>query len=100
MANTKIEFIVNAPEGLDVYLCGNVTALGDWNASKAVKLSYCSECGSYTGTKLLPAGEQVEFKVLKAKNWDAVEKGSHHEDVDNHTFVAEKGTKVEVTVQF
>lgn len=100
MANTKIEFLVKAPEGLDVFICGNKSVLGDWDASKAVKLSYCADCGLYTASKLLPAGEVVEFKVLKAKNWDAVEKGSWNEDVANHQFVAEKGTKVEVEVQF
>lgn len=98
MANTKIEFCVKAPKGLDLYLCGSVAALGQWDASKAVKLSYCEDCGCYTVAKLLPAGETVEFKVLAAKDWSKAEKGMWNEDVSNHCFVAEKGTKVELEV--
>ena len=98
--NTKVEFLVSAPAGMDLYICGNTTSLGDWDAAKAVKLAFCDECKKYTASKLLPAGEQIEFKVLSAKNWDAVEKGAHHEDVANHSFTAAKGAKVEVKVQF
>ncbi len=100
MANTKIEFVVHATKGLDLYLCGNVTALGEWDAAKAVKLSYCADCNSYTVSKMLPADETIEFKVLSAKDWNAVEKGFNHEDVANHSFVAVKGTKVEVSANF
>ncbi len=98
MANTKVEFLVKAPAGLELYLVGNVTALGEWNEAKGVKLTFCEECGSYTASKLLPAGENIEFKVLAGKSWDAVEKGAWGEDVPNHAFVAAKGIKVEVEV--
>ncbi|MDE5715329.1 MAG: hypothetical protein K2I42_04275 [Anaeroplasmataceae bacterium] len=98
MANTKVEFLVKAPAGNDLYLVGNVLALGEWNATKGVKLTYCDECGLYTASKLLPAGENIEFKVLAGKSWDAVEKGTWGEDVPNHAFVASKGIKVEVEV--
>ena len=100
MANTKVEFFVKAPAGLNLYLVGNVSALGEWDASKAVKLTYCDECGNYTLSKLLPAGENVEFKVLSAKSWDAVEKDVWKNDVPNHAFVVAKGSKVEVEVNF
>ncbi len=98
MANTKVEFCVNAPKGLNLYICGNVDALGAWDASKAVKLTYCEDCGCYTVAKLLPAGETVEFKVLAAKDWSKAEKGMWNEDLANHSFVVVKGTKVEVGV--
>lgn len=98
MANTKVEFLVKAPVKKDLYLVGNVAALGEWDASKGVKLSYCEECGRYTASKLLPVDTNVEFKVLAGKSWDAVEKGSFGEDVANHAFVAAKGTKVEIEV--
>lgn len=98
MANTKIEFLVSAPVKDELYLVGNIPALGEWNAAKGVKLTYCAECGRYTASKLLPADANVEFKVLAGKTWDAVEKGAWGEDVANHAFVAAKGTKVEVEV--
>ena len=47
---------------------------------------------------MLPAGENVEFKVVADKNWNAAEKGMYGEDLPNHAFVAAKGTKVEVEV--
>ncbi len=98
MANTKVEFLVKAPTDLDLYIVGSVTALGEWNAEKGVKLTYCAECGKYTASKMLPAGENVEFKVVADKNWNAAEKGMYGEDLPNHAFVAAKGTKVEVEV--
>ena len=98
MANTKVEFLVKSPVKGDLFVVGNVTALGAWDPSKGVKLSYCEECGCYTASKLLPVDENVEFKVLAGKTWDAVEKGAWGEDVANHAFVAAKGTKVEVEV--
>ena len=98
MANTKIEFLVKAPAQAEVYLVGNVPALGDWNPAKGLKLTYCADCGCYTGSKLLPADTNVEFKVVAGKSWDAVEKGTWGEDVANHSFVAVKGTKVEIEV--
>ena len=98
MANTKIEFLVKAPVKADLYLVGNIPALGAWDAAKGVKLTYCEECGLYTASKLLPADTNVEFKVLAGKSWDAVEKGAWGEDVANHAFVAAKGTKVEIEV--
>lgn len=98
MANTKVEFLVKAPCKDELYLVGNVPALGEWNAAKGAKLTYCNECGCYTASKLLPVDSNVEFKVLAGKTWDAVEKGTWGEDVANHAFVAVKGTKVEVEV--
>ncbi len=98
MANTKIEFLVKAPTTGDLYLVGNVKALGEWDASKAVKLNYCEECGKYTVSKLLPLDSFIEFKILAGKTWDKVEKGTWCEDIANHTFVATKGTKVEIEV--
>ena len=98
MANTKIEFLVKSPLKDELYLVGNVKALGEWDASKGVLLTYCAECGRYTASKMLPADTNVEFKVLAGKTWDAVEKGTWGEDVANHAFVATKGTKVEVEV--
>lgn len=98
MANTKVEFLVKAPIKDEVYIVGSIKALGEWDPAKAVKLSYCTECGQYQASKLLPLDTNIEFKVIAGKTWDYVEKGTWGEDVANHAFVARKGTKVEVEV--
>lgn len=99
MANTKVEFKVSVnAECSEVYLVGSVLSLGQWNPKKAVKLEYCEACNKYTVSKLLPAGETVEFRLLAAKSWDAVEKGVWGEEVENHVIVPQKGLIVEVEV--
>ena len=52
----------------------------------------------FDGYKTAEAGEAVEFKVLAAKSFDAVEKGAYGEELQNHSFVASKGLTVEVEV--
>jgi len=97
MANTKVTIKVVAPVG-EVYIVGSTKNLGAWDAAKAVKLEYCNECNAFFTTKMLPLGETVEFKVLSAKSWDSVEKGIWGEELQNHSFVAEKGLDVVVEV--
>ena len=97
MANTKVVIKVVAPAE-ELYLVGSTKNLGAWDAAKAIKLEFCAECNAYHTTKMLPAGEVVEFKVLSAKDWANVEKGVYGEEVANHSFVAEKGLVVEVSV--
>ena len=98
MANTKIEFLVKAPKKEEVYLVGNVKALGEWDASKGILLTYCKELNCYHASKMLPLDAKIEFKVLAGKTWEQVEKGTWFEDVPNHSITAKKGTKVEVEV--
>ncbi len=98
MANTKVEFLIKAPKEKELYVVGNVPALGDWNPEKGMKLTFCEECSCYTGSKLLPVDSNIEFKVVAGKDWNGVEKGQWGEEVSNHAFVAVKGTKVEVVV--
>lgn len=97
MANTKIQFLVEANVSTEeLYLVGNINQLGGWDLKKAVKLTLCPECGKYTVSKMIPAGAEVEFKIVKDLNWESVEKGSWNEDITNHTFTASKGLKVEI----
>lgn len=97
MANTKVTIKV-VSNAQDLYIVGSTKNLGEWDAAKAVKLEYCAECNAFYTTKMLPAGETVEFKVLTAKDWANVEKGSYGEEVANHSFVAAKGLDVVVEV--
>ena len=69
-----------------VYVVGNTVAL------KA------TEAGKFEVAKKFDANSTVEFKVLSAKDWEAVEKGMWGEDLANHAFTASKGLVVEVGV--
>lgn len=89
----KISVTANAEK---VYVVGNATNLGAWDAKKAVELK--GENGKFEVSKKFDADAVVEFKVLAAKDWNAVEKGIWDEDLENHTFKASKGLVVEVGV--
>ena len=97
MANTKVSIKVVA-KAKKLYIVGSTKNLGEWDPKKAVELEYCEKCNAFFTDKLLPAGETVEFKVLNAKNWANVEKGTNGEEVANHSFTAAKGLEVVVEV--
>ncbi len=98
MARVKVEFKVVAKNADKLYLVGSSDNLGNWNVSKAVKFDYCDKCQKFSASKLFEEGELVEFKVLKDKTFDAVEKGFNGEEVQNHSFVASKGLVIEFEV--
>ena len=89
----KISVTANAEK---VYVVGNAANLGAWDAKKAVELK--ANDGKFEVSKKFDADAVVEFKVLAAKDWNAVEKGMWDEDLENHTFTATKGLVVEVGV--
>ena len=95
MAKVTVKFVVKA-NSERAYLVGSTDNLGAWNASKAVLLT--QENGVFTTSKQFEANANVEFKVLAAKSFDAVEKGAYGEEVANRTFTATKGLTVEVEV--
>ena len=97
MENLKLQLLIYANvETEELYLVGNIKQLGAWDLKKAIKLTLCPKCGKYTVTKMLPKEEVVEFKVCKAQDWKFVEKGIWCEDIENHSFIVEKGLKVEI----
>ncbi len=98
MANVKVGFKVVAKNASKLYLVGSTQNLGEWNPAKAIELEYCDKCQTFSTSKLFKEGETVEFKVLKDKSYDAVEKGWQGEEITNHTFVASKGLVVEFEV--
>lgn len=81
-----------------LFIVGSTKNLGAWDAKKAVELELCAECGAFVTTKQFDVDSVVEFKVLAAKDWAAVEKGMWGEELENHTFTAAKGEVVEVGV--
>ena len=89
----KITVNANADK---VYVVGNTENLGSWDAKKAVALKAVD--GKFEVSKKFDANAVVEFKVLAAKDWEAVEKGIWNEDLENHTFTATKGLVVEIGV--
>lgn len=95
-AQVTVTIKVSAPAE-KVYVVGNTANLGAWDAKKAVELK-AVEAGKFEASKKFDADAVVEFKVLAAKDWDAVEKGMWGEDLENHTFTAAKGLVVEAGV--
>lgn len=57
--------------GQNVYVVGNIAALGSWNTASAVLLSSASY-PTWTGTIQVPAATAIEWKCIK-KNGSAVE---------------------------
>ena len=100
MANKKvvIKAVLQKPEAVEgLYILGSTKNLGAWNLAKAVAMEKTSD-NSYELSKMLPEGEEVEFKILSAKDWSAVEKGIWNEEIENHHFVVEKGLEVSIDV--
>lgn len=83
MANKKVKIIVHAAAGEEIYVCGNIPQLGNWDAEKAVPIKKVND-GEYSITKMLPGGQMIQFKFLSAKDWKNVEKGMYGEELDNH----------------
>ena len=80
-----------------LYICGNDAKLGGWNAEKAVALTKKGE-GTFSKSIKLEKGSKIEFKILKAKCWDSVEKGMFGEEIVNHTVVADDKAEKQVVV--
>ena len=97
MANVRVTFKVNAcPCYKELYVCGNLAELGEWDSAKAIKLAYKEDKGCYSTTKSLPEGSLVEYKVLSSKDWANVECAEDGSELCNHSFTANKGSIFEV----
>lgn len=96
-AKCRVKFIVSTPHPVrKLYICGNTNNLGGWDVSKAKELH--KNGNVFEATKMFNCGEEISFKILEKMNWERVELGYWYEDVSNHTFVAEKGLTVTLTV--
>ena len=98
MANVKVTIKASANGTDKLYLVGSTANLGSWDPKGAVKMEFCEKCGKFTVAKQFAEGTTVEFKLLKSKSYDGVEKGAWGEELENHSFVASKGLEVEVEV--
>lgn len=96
MASVKVTFIVHS-SAKSLYLVGNTKNLGEWDPKNATKLE--KEGDVFTTSKLFENLSTVEYKFLKDKSYDYVEKGEYGEEVQNRSLVAVKGLKVEDTVE-
>ncbi|MBP6411312.1 MAG: DUF1939 domain-containing protein [Pseudarcicella sp.] len=54
----------NTQPGQDLYIVGNVAALGSWNAANAVKLT-TNPWPNWTKTLALPTGTNIEYKYIR-----------------------------------
>ncbi len=85
-----VNLTVTSKDSLEnLYIVGNTKNLGLWNVKNAVSMKKVNE-NTFVVRKRFLIGENVEYKVLKAKNWENVEKGIFNEDVENHHFEATK----------
>ena len=86
MAQVTVSIKVNS-NAKEVYIVGSTKNLGAWDAKAAVLAK------DGVVSKRFEEGTKVEFKVLAAKSWDAVEKGVNGEELENHAFVATNDVK-------
>ena len=97
--NTRVEFVISTVNPVEeIYIVGSHAKLGEWDVTKAIKLEYNESKNAFCAIKMLPAGSEVEYKILAAKSWNNVEKGIFGEELPNRVFTAVKGTKVEIVV--
>lgn len=93
----KVTFIATTPHKVDaLYLCGEPHNAGCWDADKAAPMKLTDE--GWRVVKVLPVGEEFEFKILNRPDWHGVEKGTWGEEIPNHCIVAEKGLVVRMTI--
>ncbi|BCN31337.1 alpha-amylase family glycosyl hydrolase [Anaeromicropila herbilytica] len=66
--------------GQNIYLSGNVEALGNWSPSLAIGPASCPHYPTWTLTVYLPAGQKIEYKVIKKDSNGSVtwQSGSNH----------------------
>ena len=86
MAQVTVTIKVSA-KAEKVYIVGSTKNLGEWDPKKAVEVK------DGQVNKKFDADTVVEFKVLSAKTWDAVEKGANGEELENHKFTASQAVK-------
>lgn len=93
----RVKFVVSTPHPVRrLYICGNTDNLGAWEVKNAKEMH--KNGSSFELTKMFNEGEEVSFKVLEKMNWERVEIGYWYEDVSNHTFTAQKGLVVTLTI--
>jgi hypothetical protein len=95
MANVKVTFNVKA-SAKTLYLVGSTKNLGEWNPKNAVKLEKNGDV--FTTSKLFENLSTIEFKFIRGKSYEYVEKGEWGEEIQNHSVVAVKGLVVDLTV--
>jgi hypothetical protein len=95
MANVKVTFNVKA-SAKTLYLVGSTKNLGEWDPKNAVKLEKNGDV--FTTSKLFENLSTIEFKFIRGKSYEYVEKGEWGEEIQNHSVVAVKGLVVDLTV--
>lgn len=95
MANVKVTFNVKA-NAKTLYLVGSTKNLGEWDPKNAVKLEKNGDV--FTTSKLFENLSTIEFKFIRGKSYEYVEKGEWGEEIQNHSVVAVKGLVVDITV--
>lgn len=66
--SVRVTFTVNnayTTVGQNVYITGNIAELGNWAPASAAGPALCPNYPTWTLTMALPAGQAIEFKVIK-----------------------------------
>lgn len=102
VAKASVKFEVEVMDYLpkdmeEIYVVGNSTKLGAWNPAKAYALKKNAK-GLYTGTKSFELGENLEFKIIRTKDWNHVQLGTICEEVENIKVTALEKTVTKAVV--
>ena len=93
----RVIFYATTPQPADqLYLCGEPHNAGNWDAALAKPMKWTDK--GWRAIKILPVGEVFEFKILRSRSWQDVEKGIWGEEIANHAIVAQKGLVVEMDI--
>ena len=100
MSKVKVTISVSPKLACEnLYIVGSTSSIGYWDTRKATALKYDETSNSFKAIKFLPAGETVEYKFIRSKDWYGVEKGIWNEEISNRVVIPEKGLHLELTIE-
>jgi hypothetical protein len=102
MANNtkhKIKIVVgNFPTTTEfIYICGNTSNLGNWDAKRAIMMTPVkgeSSIERFERDFMFTEGDIIEYKFLAGKDWANVETGYVAEDIPNRSFTVKNKNRI------
>jgi predicted alpha/beta superfamily hydrolase len=98
IANATVTFKISVPQSTPqdakLYIAGDSSALGSWNAA-GLKLKKHDK--TYEATVSLPADQTIEFKITRG-SWETVEKNADGAELANRIYTPKSDATVEITV--
>lgn len=91
MVHLTCRLVDNAVGKADkLYMISN---LGNWDLNKAILMNKLDD-NLFDITLAVEPGYKLEFKVLRDKNWNSIEKGIWNEEIKNHTYLIDDDMSV------